>query len=642
MSHIFLSDYEIKETIGKGTFSLVKLGIYKLTNEKVAIKILKKKNILRTEDKKRIEREISILRKLNHINVIKIIKIYEDDEIYYIVTEYCEKGELFNYIVSKQRLSEDEASYFYYQLINGLEHIHSNNIVHRDLKPENLLLKEGNILKIADFGLSNFNNKDNLLDTPCGSPCYASPEMVCGKKYNGFLIDVWSTGIILYAMTCGYLPFEDENNDKLFDKIMDCKLEYPKYLKEKTLNLMKKIIVPDPNKRITIKQIKEHPFYLNGKMIFKERHPEIENEIERNEHKSIISKNKSESLLSDDYFINNFINYENKAKSPKKKIKQSLIDLFSIKNKENSSNLKPLDIADCESSLKYLQIQSQKLNLCEVNKNQNDDVNNRKNKKNLESIKAILNNNFSDRIRNKKIYLVKLSDKIKSCISTNDITNNSNNNQSEKKKNFILNPINTNKKYINYNSDNDEENLSNFDKNLMRGVKFKKKYNLNFHKNKNYFMLSNNGNKSNKNYLLNENLSNNNIVKSPKQFNNLKFFQDLPDIRSTNKQIKENKKLNSPKNNELTIEHNNLYVPKILNNYPKQNLSGKNLNSEEYLIDFSKNNKTISTQRHNDKSLSGDFKNELKSGRNKDRIVKLKKINYQYKNDSISINSNII
>ena len=636
MSHIFLSDYEIKETIGKGTFSLVKLGIYKLTNEKVAIKILKKKNILRTEDKKRIEREISILRKLSHINVIKVIKIYEDDEIYYIVTEYCEKGELFNYIVSKQRLSEDEASYFYYQLINGLEHIHSNNIAHRDLKPENLLLKEGNILKIADFGLSNFNNKDNLLSTPCGSPCYASPEMVCGKKYNGFLIDVWSTGIILYAMTCGYLPFEDENNDKLFDKIMECKLKYPKYLKEKTLDLMKKILVPDPNKRITIKQIKEHPFYLNGKIIFRSKHPDIENEIERSGYKSKITKNRSESLLSDDYFINNFLNYENKTKSPKKKIKQSLIDLLSNKNKENNVNLQQLNIIDNESSLNYFQNQNQKQNLCEVNKNQNDDINQKKH--NLESIKFLLNNNFSDRVRNKKIYLLKLSDKIKNCISTNNISNNSNNNQCDKKKNLILNPINKNKNYINYNSDNDDDNSSNFDKNLMKSVKFKKKYSLKFLKNKNFFMYNN---KINNNYLLNDNFSNNNIniVKSPKQLSTIKFFQDLPDIRNNNKQIKENKKLNSPKNNELIIEQNNLYVPKIHNNHPQKNLSGQNLNSEEYSMNFNKSSKTISTQRHSDKSLPGDIKNELKLGRNMNRVVKLKKINYQSKNHSISINS---
>ena len=122
--------------------------------------------------------------------------------------EYVTGGELFNYIVSKKKLSENEAAFFFCQIINGIEYIHKHNIVHRDLKPENLLLGEGKIIKIIDFGLSNQYKVGNLLHTPCGSPCYAAPEMVQGKKYNGLLIDIWSTGITLYAMVCGFLPFE--------------------------------------------------------------------------------------------------------------------------------------------------------------------------------------------------------------------------------------------------------------------------------------------------------------------------------------------------------------------------------------------------------------------------------------------------
>lgn len=122
--------------------------------------------------------------------------------------EYVTAGELFNYIVSKKKLQENEAAFFFAQIINGIEYIHKNNIVHRDLKPENLLLDENNNIKIIDFGLSNQYKKDSLLQTPCGSPCYAAPEMVQGKKYNGLLIDIWSTGITLYAMVCGFLPFE--------------------------------------------------------------------------------------------------------------------------------------------------------------------------------------------------------------------------------------------------------------------------------------------------------------------------------------------------------------------------------------------------------------------------------------------------
>ena len=179
--------------------------------------------------------------------------------------EYCEEGELFNYIVKKDRLSENESSFFYYQLINAIEYLHSKGIAHRDLKPENILLGENHIIKLIDFGLSNYFDGIQKLETPCGSPCYASPEMVGGNKYNGFFIDVWATGIILFAMLCGYLPFEDENNDILFKQILEGKIDYPSYLSDLSKDLLKKIIETNPEKRIKIEEIKEHPFYLLGK-----------------------------------------------------------------------------------------------------------------------------------------------------------------------------------------------------------------------------------------------------------------------------------------------------------------------------------------------------------------------------------------
>ena len=308
MKNDFLSDYDIKETIGKGTFSVVKLGINKKTDEKVAIKILKKKKILLKADKSRLEREISILKKLNHINVIKNHKINEDQDNYYIVMEYCENGELFNYIVAHQRLDEEEASYFFYQLINGLDYIHHKNIVHRDLKPENLLLGKGNILKIVDFGLSNYYDKEKLLSTPCGSPCYASPEMVCGNKYNGFLIDIWACGIIIFAMICGFLPFEDINNEILFKKIMKCKVEYPEFLSNTVVDIMKKILVIDTKKRMTIPEIRKHPFYLKGKNIFEKKHNNLVYQVER-----IISENNIES--KEIYTNKSFSSNINKSKS---------------------------------------------------------------------------------------------------------------------------------------------------------------------------------------------------------------------------------------------------------------------------------------------------------------------------------------
>ena len=240
-----IGNYQIKQTLGEGTFGKVKLGIYIPTNEKVAIKIIEKARMTDKDDAERLKREFDMLSKFNHPNVILVTEIFESSDSYYSVMEYCEKGELFNYIVDKKRLSENESAFFYYQIIQGLEYIHSLGIVHRDLKPENLLLSKEHLLKIIDFGLSNYFTKgqQELLSTPCGSPCYASPEMVAGKKYDGMKIDIWSTGIILFAMLCGYLPFEDKNNDVLFDKILECKIDFPEFLSDEPKDLINHILV---------------------------------------------------------------------------------------------------------------------------------------------------------------------------------------------------------------------------------------------------------------------------------------------------------------------------------------------------------------------------------------------------------------
>ena len=287
-----LKDYIIKGVIGKGTFSEVKLGIDKKTKEKVAIKILEKNKITNTKDIIRIEREIDIIKSIDHINVIKVYKILQDPEKIYIIMEYCENGELFNRIIDEKKLPEEECSFFYYQLINGLEYIHSKQIIHRDLKPENLLLTKNDTLKIIDFGLSNYNTFDNLLSTPCGSPCYASPEMVTGEKYNGFMLDIWSSGIILYAMIYGTLPFQDgdNNTDLLFQNIQKCKIKFNKSECNLGVDLLKKILVPDPEKRYNISQIKIHPFYKKGKSIFLNNQKIIENDnIENNINNNVIN-----------------------------------------------------------------------------------------------------------------------------------------------------------------------------------------------------------------------------------------------------------------------------------------------------------------------------------------------------------------
>ena len=150
------------------------------------------------------------------------------------------------------------------QLISGIEYIHKSGVCHRDLKPENLLLDQDKNLKIVDFGLSNMYSPSMMLKTACGSPCYAAPEMIAGKAYKGLEVDVWSCGIILYAMLCGYLPFEDPDTDKLYKKIIRCDYSFPHYISSDGKDLIKKILNTNPKERYKLSDIRKHPWFVNN------------------------------------------------------------------------------------------------------------------------------------------------------------------------------------------------------------------------------------------------------------------------------------------------------------------------------------------------------------------------------------------
>ena len=221
-----VGNYIIGKSIGKGTFGNVKLAVHTITGEKVAIKILEKSRIKDSSDIERVSRELKILKQVNHPNVVKLYEIIETPKQIYLAMEYMPCGELFDYIVSRNKLSEEQACLFYQQILSGLDYLHKSHIIHRDLKPENLLLDQNNIIKIVDFGLSYLETSTELLKTACGSPCYAAPEMIAGKRYKGQSADIWSCGIILFAMVCGYLPFEDPNTAHLYKKIDHSSEEY--------------------------------------------------------------------------------------------------------------------------------------------------------------------------------------------------------------------------------------------------------------------------------------------------------------------------------------------------------------------------------------------------------------------------------
>lgn len=237
------------------------MGTHILTGSKVAVKILEKEKIKDSSDNERVSREIKILKLVKHPNIVQLYEIIETTKELFLIMELAEGGELFDYIVARSRLKEPEACKFFSQIMLGVEYLQKVMVVHRDLKPENLLIDSQKNIKIVDFGLSNLYKSGETLKTACGSPCYAAPEMIAGKRYHGATVDVWSCGVILFAMICGYLPFEDPNTSQLYKKILTADYRCPKWVSAEAQDLLKKILNTDPDKRFTIEMIRMHSWY---------------------------------------------------------------------------------------------------------------------------------------------------------------------------------------------------------------------------------------------------------------------------------------------------------------------------------------------------------------------------------------------
>ena len=263
-----IGDYLLLSTLGRGTVSKVKLGLHLPTKQKVAIKILDQEKIVDETDIERIRREIRILSVLHHRNIVQLYETITNDNNIYIIMEYIEGKDLFQYIYSLQRLTEYKSSQLFRQLISCLEYIHKLGIVHRDIKPENILLDKGKKnLKLVDFGLGNIYKKNELVKTACGSPCYAAPEMLSGKAYDGFYSDLWSCGVVLYCMLVGTLPFDDEDIKILYHNIKIANYIMPNFLSNYAQDLLRRILVTNPKRRITLEEIKLHPFLLMSEKV---------------------------------------------------------------------------------------------------------------------------------------------------------------------------------------------------------------------------------------------------------------------------------------------------------------------------------------------------------------------------------------
>ena len=604
-----IGNFIIGKSLGKGTFGKVKIGTHKITGEKVAIKILLKEKFVDNIDKTRMIREIKILKNTFHFNIIKIYEVIETETSIYLIMEFAEKGELFNYIIQKKRLNELESLKFFHQIIDAVDYMHKLGICHRDLKPENMLLDFQNNLKIIDFGLSNLYVINELLQTPCGSPGYASPEMIKGDKYNGYKSDIWSCGIILYVMLCGFLPFDEENEQKLFEKIIKGKFTLPNFLSNEVKDLLKLILTTNPYKRIDINGIRKHEWYnkFNYEIV---------------EGLFVNCMN----IPIDNYVINELKKYGKNEENVKKDV---------IKNYHN------------DNTTSYYLL---------VKKN---------NKKGIESISDLYSKKFSDYIKKFRfIYFpLKNLNNNNKILNFEDYYNNIFNNKNNKKKLNYKNKSfdkNENEKNYNLKSCNNNNNYyhEHYDKyiNLTDNVitdsnidienDFRE--NTNFDNNSKNISKNKNNKKNNNNKILNFEK----ILNKKKHFLNFNLTTIKTQLKSNyenyikkNKKNKTNKKsnfLNTSSTYIRVLKKNNSFNSKYFNINKKPNNNFKPYNSKKnfHPLSLTKDRKSISKE----KNKKNTFYSNYKYGIKKNFLLlnyynkKLKKKNS--KNLSIFINKN--
>ena len=594
--YLLINNYELKEDIGEGNFGKVKLGIYKKTGEEFAIKIINKDKI-KKQMKNILFKENEIITKFNHINVVYVFQIIEDEKNIYIVMEYCNKGELFDYIVAHQKLDEDEASLFFYQLINGVDYIHKKGVAHRDLKPENLLLTLDKTLKIIDFGLSHEYDENSLLKTKCGSPSYAAPEIIKGKLYDGFKIDIWCCGIILYAMLCGYLPFEGNNNRELFANILECNPEYPSFLTKNSKKLIQNLLKINPDERLTIEQIKNNDFYLKGKELCKIDYKLIEDKLEKRNtlygsgFKNFfnINKNNENNEKKENKEYKDIDNIKLNKKYDKEdtlsKIsdnsninkKLNLINLMTDNNNNNLNNFRQKIMKNNYNFKKKIDLINDKIQQI-LQTDAND-----KNQNDLNYLKRINlfnhKNNNNDVLGKQNIYEERFQNKNTGCFlylkknNKNSIENTASNSHNKTKKFFtqFVTPTPLNKKMV-------SPFLNDYNKNYLNICKNTET--INFDKHHNDFSLNTN---NNSNIIRTRTINKNSIENSPIHANKNKDENQIKNksVDQRNKNINySNNKINSIRNNSNDIDKYYSYnkMPNTINyNQNNDNIVGNSV-----------------------------------------------------------------
>ena len=634
-----IGDYILFDQIGMGTFSKVTRAYHLITEQTVAVKILDKEKIEDEIDIERIIREIEILKNIHHPNIAQMYETYSTIHNFYLMIEYVSGGDLFDYITSHNFLPEKKACYFFRQIISVLEYLIELGISHRDIKPENILLNESHTqIKFIDFGLSNYCSQNELLHSSCGSPCYASPEMLSGRAYHGTTTDLWSAGIVLYSMLVGALPFDDQELHKLYEQIKIGKFYIPSTLSLEAIDLLKKILEVDPKKRINIEGVKNHKWFkmeenpmYKGINISLEHFPcdtkvvsyVIKNYFKEDKEISLsmlvkmIHSHECNKYTATYYLVkNNILGIEEKFKirKDKKKIEEN-------KNNKNNNNS----------------------NNNNKSKNENDKNDNKNSKKSISKEKEREKNNginlLLDGLINKKNEEINTRNKNTEIIQLNNKLGNSQNNENniyftgnieeenEKLRSKTEEDVNT--FFSNNKSKNDKEKnnkkFSNEENAFTLKDKLEKK-----HENSNEDLLNKNSSKnynnknntkvstskkksSKKEYKKSNKRANNNEIRTGKiaipilnikKYDYANKFEDKYNTeRANNIKKRENSKSNNQNKNSINMQgNNNLKNSKIISSNNNNKIDIKNNN--QLIIKNSSRNKIKKNKTNSPKSTN--------------------------------------
>ena len=699
-----IGNYLLFEQIGKGSFSKVAKAIHLVTEQIVAVKILEKDKIEDEIDIERIIREIEILKTIMHPNVAQMYETYSTSHNIYLMMEYIEGGDLFDYITSNSYLSEPIACNIYRQIISVLDYLSKMGISHRDIKPENILLdKSHKNIKIIDFGLSNYCKNKELLHSSCGSPCYASPEMLSGKPYLGVMTDLWSSGVVLYSMLVGSLPFDDQEIYKLYEQIKIGRFYLPSTLSLEAIDLLKKVLEVNPKKRITLKEIKEHPW-------FNKVHNPLNKGIIYNDNNKFPCDNNIVSFVINNYYKddkninkNSLIEFIENHESNKYTATYYLVKNYMLKTEDNnlelSSDIDNNDKNQIKSKNKKFEIDSEEKD--GINRKENDNIIDTKNKrcKTEDNLTINKNKNKNDDKNNPKENVQeknKIREVIKKEIPKLELNNvniisKNNNNVIVKNNQYTIrgispsNILNNNLYDLNSKKSNnfinlniDDNTISNHfnNKNLYKDKNIRKKIlyldnvnvdnnaNVNIMKNKEIILsLSNNdenlilNNKKNNNqnkslvpfkHIFEDEIKmeNNIIAKKKANSHRKKFFNMIPKLNYINTNIDPN--LKQKKNVYIMDYINNKDINNSNYSISKNNYNNKNINSNKnknYILSYLNSGIPKNTEKDNKRNLSSGIKDKIqisKTSKNKKILFGTKLGLLSKVNFKNNINNNII